>query len=253
MIRQEIRRVLLSPFFYLSIAIFTAGAFVPVVDGLPYSQDIVYFFDIVGLGYGKALTPILSTLTVADSYLIENQTGYHFAVMSRTTKWKYCLSKMGVAIFSGIAVVLIAKLIILAALVIIVQYMHGDFNFGATAEEWAGGTSMLLMQGKPGLYVAQIIFYDCMYAAVFPGLSLAVSVFIRNKYIVMLFPFIYANVTAFVFTGLHWYYLTPMVLDSEGRASLLPYEGLPYRIAVVLIYWTVSTFVFARGVRKQMK
>lgn len=250
MVRQEIRRVLLSPYFYLSIVIFTVGAFVPVVDGLPYSKDIVYFFDIVGLGYGMALTPILSTVTVADSYLVESQTGYHYAVMSRTTKWKYCLSKMGVAIGSGIAVVLVAKLVILVALAIILQCMHGTIHFGDAVEEWGGG-EVLLMKRKFGLYIGQIILYDCMYAAIFPGMSLAVSTLVRNKYVVMLFPFIYANVTGFVFVGLHWYYLTPMVMGSEGRARHLPYEGLPYHIVMVLIYCTVSTAVFVRGIRKQ--
>ena len=60
-------------------------------------------------------------------------------------------------------------------------------------------------------------------------------------------------ITAFVFVGLKWYYLTPMVLGSEGRAKLLSHEGLPFHIMVVLIYWIVSTIWFVRGVWRETK
>lgn len=69
----------------------------------------------------------------------------------------------------------------------------------------------------------------------------------------MLFPFIYANVTTLLFIGLQWYYLAPMILDAQGRASSLMFEGLPYRIFVILIYWLVSTVFFIRGVWSKMK
>lgn len=254
MVRQEIRRVLRSPFFYVSIFILLLGSFFPVLDGLRDGNDIVYLFDITGVGYGMALIPILSTLAVADSYLIEYQSGYHYMVLSRTNKLKYCLSKMGVAVVSGILVVVLMKLILLALLAIIVKAMYGDIIFGGEqAVNSIGVASTWILQRKFGLYIAQNILYDCMYAAVFPGLSLAVSTFIKNKYVVMLFPFIYANVTAFIFVGLKWYYLTPMVLGVEGRATLLPHEGLPFRIMVVFIYWFISTILFIRGVWKETK
>lgn len=254
MIRQEIRRVFHSPFFYLSIFILLIGSFVAVFDCLADSNEVVYLFDVTGLGYGKALIPILSSLAVADSYLIEYQSGYHYAVMSRTTKLRYCFSKMGVAIASGIFVVLFMKLLLLALLAAIAQCLHGEFVFGGEeAVQYFDNTSILILRRQFGLFIAQNILYDCLYASVFPGLSLAVSTLVKNKYVVMLFPFIYANVTAFVFVGLKWYYLTPMVLGSEGRAKLLSHEGLPFHIMVVLIYWIVSTIWFVRCVWRETK
>ena len=62
--------------------------------------------------------PILSTLAIADSYLIEEKDGYQYAVMARTTKLKYCLSKIGVAIGTGVAVVLITKGLLLLSMTV---------------------------------------------------------------------------------------------------------------------------------------
>lgn len=42
MIRQEIRRVLLSPFFYISIAILFAGSFFPALYDISNHYDLSY-------------------------------------------------------------------------------------------------------------------------------------------------------------------------------------------------------------------
>ena len=76
MIRQEIRRVLLSPFFYISIAILFAGSFFPALYDISNHYDLSYLMDSTLAGYGTALMPILSTLAIADSYLIEEKDGY---------------------------------------------------------------------------------------------------------------------------------------------------------------------------------
>ena len=254
MLKQEIRRVLLSPFFYLAIVIMFIGSYMPVVDEAPYNNDIVYLFWVMGLGHGGMLAPIMSCLAVADSYLIEHQSGYYYAVMSRSTKLKYCFSKMGVAIATGISIVLITKLLLLAALMIGAQIMHGDFNWGNSAIESIGPSEIWIAKRKFGLYIGQIILYDCMYASIFPGIALVVSTIMKNKYIVMLFPFFYSEVTSFVFIGLECYYLAPTLLDSEGAViNLLPYEGLPFRIMVILLYWIIETSLFTRGIWKETK
>lgn len=254
MIRQEFRRIFRSPFFYLSVIILLIGSFVGAFDCLVDSNDIIYLFDVTGVGYGMALIPILSSVTIADSYLIEYQSGYHYAVMSRTTKFKYCISKIGAAIVSGILIVLLMKLLLIALLVVITKCLHGSFVFGSEQSvAYFGNTNIFILQRRFGMYIVQNIFYDCMYASIFPVLTLAISTVVKNKYVVMLFPFIYANVTAFVFVGLKWYYLTPMVLGSEGRAVTLPYSGIPFHIIVAVIYWTVSTIWFVRCVIKETK
>lgn len=254
MIRQEIRRVLLSPFFYISIAILFAGSFFPALYDISNHYDLSYLMDSTLAGYGTALMPILSTLAIADSYLIEEKDGYQYAVMARTTKLKYCLSKIGVAIGTGMAVVLITKVLLLLSMTVSFLVIFGKVVLGSEVVDSAcAGTSYWIDHHNYIMFIGQQILYDCMYASIFPGLSLAVSTIAKNKYVVMLFPFIYANVTTLLFIGLQWYYLAPMILDAQGRASSLMFEGLPYRIFVILIYWLVSTVFFIRGVWSKMK
>lgn len=254
MVRQEIRRVLLSPFFYLSIAVLFIGSFFPTLYDISVQYDLSYLMDSSLSGYGRGLIPILSSLAVADSYLVEERSGYRYAVMSRTTKLRYCISKIGVAAGAGICVVLFTKLLLLLSMTISSLCIHGQVVLGGESiQNTCGGMRYWINRRNYVMFIGQNILYDCMYAAVFPGLSLAVSTVIKNKYVVMLFPFIYDNVTAFVFVGLKWYYLTPSVMDAMGRALLLPHEGLTYRIMMVLIYWVVTTVLFTLGVRKEMK
>lgn len=255
MVRQELRRLFLSPFFYVSIVILVICSFFGAGEDIPRNCDIVYLAEAGCLGYVTELIPLLAGLAVADSYLIEIQGGYYYSVISRTTKWRYCLSKMGTAIFSGIFTVLLMKLIFLAGIMLSSSILHGGFNFGDTVMKdraWVLD-SVWLLRRRFDLYIGQIILYDGMYASIFPGFCLMVSVFIKNKYVVLLSGFIYNHVMSIIFIGLQWYYVAPSVMDFVGRANLLPHEGLPYRIMIILIYWSVELVVFTRGVWKQTK
>ena len=83
------------------------------------------------------------------------------------------------------------------------------------------------------------------------GIALIVSLFVKNRYVVMLSSYIYCEGMDMIFITLQWYYCSPLVLMSTGRASLLPYKGLPFRVIMVLLYWVVEMGVFVYGVRKQ--
>lgn len=255
MLRQELRRLFLSPFFYVSVVILLICAFFGAAEDIPRNCDIVYLYEAGCLGYVRNLIPLLAGLAVSDSYLIEIQGGYYYSVMSRTTRLRYCLVKVGTAIFSGVFTVLVMKILYLFGLMIAATILHGGFNFGDTVLKdlaWVLD-SVWLLKRRLDLYIGQIILYDCMYASIFPAFCLMVSAFIKNKYVVLLSGFIYNNVMSIIFIGLQWYYVAPSVLDSIGRANLLPHEGFPYRIMVILIYWIVELVVFTRGVWKQTK
>lgn len=173
MLKQEIRRVLHSPFFYVSIIILVFADFPVMLDQFEMSNELTYLVDVGwGMGYGSVLYPLLCVLTTAESYLMEYRSGYRYSSMSRTSKTRYAVTKMAVAIGTGAAIAVLSRLLFL-------------------------------------------------------------------------------GLTALIFITLQWYYGSPLVLMSTGRASLLPYKGLPFRVIMVLLYWVVEMGVFVYGVRKQ--
>lgn len=264
MLKQEVRRVYLSPFFYLGIIVLVICSLLAVSEDIRNNPDIIYLLDEGAYGYNKMLIPILAGLAVADSYLIEIKNGYHYAVMSRTRRLKYCLSKIAVAIMTGMVTVLLSKLLFLLVVTIIVKILHGEIVVGDRIVESFDGIVGLKGSGNFAtpywirrqnflLYIGQIILYDGLYASIFPAMAFVASVFCSNKYIVLLTSYIYNEVMSLVFVGFKLYYVSPTVLYSGGRANLLMHEGLPFRIIVVLMYWVLEALIFIYGVNRQTR
>ena len=134
----------------------------------------------------------------------------------------------------------------------IVYKIHGQVLVGGEDTiEAMSRTSLLVMQRKYVQYLMLYILEDSLYASILPGIALIVSLFVKNRYVVMLSSYIYCEGMDMIFITLQWYYGSPLVLMSTGRASLLPYKGLPFRVIMVLLYWVVEMGVFVYGVRKQ--
>ena len=80
MLKQEIRRVLHSPFFYISIIILVFADFPVMLDQFEMSNELTYLVDVGwGMGYGSVLYPLLCVLTTAESYLMEYRSGYRYS------------------------------------------------------------------------------------------------------------------------------------------------------------------------------
>ena len=253
MLKQEIRRVLHSPFFYVSIIILVFADFPVMLDQFEMSNELTYLVDVGwGMGYGSVLYPLLCVLTTAESYLMEYRSGYRYSSMSRTSKTRYAVTKMAVAIGTGAAIAVLSRLLFLGLTALIVYKIHGQGLVGGEDTiEAMSRTSLLVIQRKYAQYLMLFILEDSLYASILPGIALIVSLFVKNRYVVMLSSYIYCEGMDMIFITLQWYYGSPLVLMSTGRASLLPYKGLPFRVIMVLLYWVVEMGVFVYGVRKQ--
>lgn len=253
MLKQEIRRVLHSPFFYISVLILVLADFPVMLDQFEISNDLVYLTNVGwGLGYGCGLIPLLCVLTTAESYLMEHRSGYRYASMSRTSKTRYAVTKMAVAIGTGAVIVLLSRLIFMGLVALIVYRIHGQVFLGSMqAVDAFSGSSLLIMQRRFVLYLILVIGEDCLYGSIMPGIALLVSLVSKNRYIVMLSPYLYCEIMSMIFVTVQWFYVSPTVLPSERRASLLPYGGLPFRVFMALLYWGIEMGVFIYGVRKQ--
>ena len=71
MLKQEIRRVLHSPLFYVSIIILVFADFPVMLDQFEMSNELTYLVDVgLGMGYGSVLYPLLCVLTLSDGISI---------------------------------------------------------------------------------------------------------------------------------------------------------------------------------------
>lgn len=254
MIKQDIRKVLLSPFFYISIV---AGCILMLMgawEDLPISRDIVYLHD-CGSGMFMGFLPLLSGLAIADLYCIESKSGYHYSIMVRGSKLQYCLSKVFVGILTGFLVSLLATPLFILACFIIEQ---GHLNVGEDIPDLYQmlGEGLIrdwIQSGHCEYLMYRRVLLQCFYSSLWPSMALCISIFTQNKYVVIAGPFVLDSIWTAVVVGLEFYYLSATAISPDGRAEFLPYEGIPFRIAVILFYYIVEGAIFTWGVLHKLK
>ena len=243
----------MSPFYYLAIvltAVFMAeGAW----EDIFISNDFTYIYICSFVGYGTTMVPLLSGLAFADVYCVESRDGYHYSVMVRGSRLGYCISKLVVATLSGF--VMMALSIVLFTVVCFVLrkgdlVLVGQSGMDMVILDWA---VTLKKMGHPEWILFYDMFKACMYASIWPAMSLALSVIFRNKYIIMAGPLLIQKVWGIVFVGLHLPYVSFVAWSVMGKADSLPYGGFFFRMGVFGICLVLESAVFILGVIRRME
>lgn len=253
MLKQDIRKVLMSPFYYLAIVLTAIFMVEGAWEDIFFSNDFMYIYICSFLGYGTTMVPLLSGLAFADIYCVESRDGYHYSVMVRGSRLGYCISKLVVATLSGF-IMMVLSIVLFAAICFVLR--KGDMVFLSRAGmdmeilDWA---ETLKKMGHPEL----ILFYDmlkaCVYAAIWPAMSLALSVIFHNKYIIMAGPLLIQKVWDIVFVGLHLPYVSFIAWSARGKADSLPYGGIFFRMGVIGVCLILESIIFISGVIKRME
>ena len=119
---------------------------------------------------------------------------YRYSSMSRTSKTRYAVTKMAVAIGTGAAIAVLSRLLFLGLTALIVYKIHGQVLVGGEDTiEAMSRTSLLVIQRKYAQYLMLFILEDSLYASILPGIALIVSLFVKNRYVVMLSSYIYCE------------------------------------------------------------
>ncbi len=175
---------------------------------LPVSQDILRFFDGTVMTYPYSvfnqwmamderhpwnniymtLFPLLAALPYGASWLDDRKSGYVKNVCVRVRKGTYLTAKWAAVFVSGgVAVVLPLLLNLMlscAVLPALVPSLNGLFPVGGTAM-FAG-----IYYTMPWLYTGIYIGMYFIYGGVLASLATAFSGWVRQRFLVLLFPFV---------------------------------------------------------------
>lgn len=147
------------------------------------------------------LTPILAALPFADSYFCDRR-GYIKQIITRTKRKKYLVAKYLAVFVSGglaFAIPLIANFIAVACICPALSPQASTGTF-ATYEN---GFLSLLFISHPLVYCAFYTVYDFLIAGLFAAVSLTAALFIKNRFAVLLSPFILFLLWSVVTGGLN--------------------------------------------------
>ena len=251
MFRADLRKILVSPLFYVCVLALTACALSSAWYVMQETEELFYLAT-QGWGIGNGTVgvaiPLLSGIASAGSYCEERQGGFHYSVMVRGTRLRYCVSKVSAAVLGGFLMVFAAGLLFLPACMLLKK---GDFVLAGEAfrmvfeRRWE---MVLIEHGWPVLAWLSWLFSYCVAAAVWPALALCVSLFVRNRYVVMVSPFLAEQLWGTLVIGIHRY--------SLSVTSLLPSisgSGWRIRLGVAAVLCLAELAVFTLGVMRETR
>ncbi|WP_346871252.1 hypothetical protein [Clostridium sp. UBA5119] len=187
------------------------------------------------------LIPILSAISYSDSYLEDVNSGFLKNVLSRCSKRKYLQSKfLANFIISGITIsipLLIELLLLLATQPNIKpERLYNAIHIGSL--------NLDMYLNQPLLYTLIWIFISFMFAGVISSISLGFSIVIRNKFVVLIAPFIsvmvihllFDMIGLFNYSVLDFLYLASMAISSKPTEMLITF--------IVMLIVTYLPFYF---------
>lgn len=200
------------------------------------SYDFFIFFSLTPLANILfILMPVLVAISYSDSYLEDLNSGFLKNILTRCSKKKYYVSKfLANFIISGITISI--PLLINFLLTITTQVSGPPYKL-ITATALNGNLNMDMYLNHPFLYVLMWIGIYFLFAGAISSIALAFSIVTRNKFIVLITPFIVVQVIDILFKVMN-------LMDFSVSKFLYLYFNInPWAMAVTFLVMISATFI----------
>lgn len=218
------------------------------LDPTPPSADYPFYFNAYDawrrvIAAFVLLAPLAAALPYADSLLQDRNQGFARYALLRMTHTRYLLTKFLVNMLVGGLVVALPM-----ALFFVFTLFHYPRGLppvppvsDANGPIWAYGFLSDYYKPYPDLYVAGRILLGFLFGMVFSSLGMALSPFVRMRYVILASPFIFLIAFGFIanFVGapVWWaaYALVPDQMDSTALTVFAPL-GLLFLASMISIF-----------------
>lgn len=192
--------------------------------------------------------PLAATIPYADSYLRDRDQGFARYILLRMTHRRYLISKFVInGLVGGLAVAL-PMIVFFGFTLAVYPRTLPPLSGTPYSEEWMRSPGFLgtIYVSHANIYILARIILGFLLGFISASLGMAVSPFARNRYVVLVFPFIFSEVYSFIFAIVGFpawwfgYALAPdLVLDTTAITTLLP-------LGIIFSLSTVSVFGFVK-------
>lgn len=235
-LKEEMKRAFLSNVTILSIIVAFISIFIGTIETYLFPDPENNAFNLLEKGYSDILSllfPLLVAIPFTASYIIDRETGYLKYILVRMKLTHYMLTRLLVNGLVG-GFVLAFSLTVSFILFVILKGTHSSVIY----------SQVIILKGvlntNPFLFAFALIFNSFICGFVFATFGLGMSTFLKNKYLTVLFPFIF-----YVFSGTILILINPLfhstvIYDlSFGGSTIL--TVLIYDIILLLL--GIITFV----------
>lgn len=252
MLKNELIKLLHRKSLYIAIVI----GILSCVCGLFSYYDTAYWANSAGypeeisaynawldcLSVGSSIYRVLLPLIIVpflDSYLLERTSGYQNYVLTRAGRNRYFFTKWITGVISAVGITFLVLSVTLVICVVLFplnqpleSMTHLHKNFGLD-----------LFLRRPGLCIFLMILSNMFFSAVYYTIGFACSNFVRNRYFLLLIPFILYIAQLLIWQFFHLPCVSPLVFIAYYEVlGLTPFSmlitGIIYfLVAAVLLLW----------------
>lgn len=194
--------------------------------------------------------PLVATLPYADSYLRDRNQGLARYALMRMTHRHYLISKFIInGLVGGIAVTL--PLIVFFGYTLAI-YPRTLPPISATpySEEWMRSPGYLgaIYAPHPNFYIFARIILGFLFGFTNATFGMAISSFVRNRYVILAFPFTFSLIYNFIFSFLGapvWWFgyaLTPDSMKASTATTIFLPLGIIFSLSTVGIFGFIKKY-----------
>lgn len=199
--KMEINRILRRPIFWVLVLVGVAFAIAPIKEGwLAIAPDYmlmelspyvhwIYLYPTASENIYKLIFPLLAAIAYADSYAEDFNTGFIKNILTKVKKKKYLRIRYIVNFCLGGFIVILPLMLNFLCTMAVYPLIEPNFYYGSNLVIESSFLPDLYYQ-HPFLYILLRIFILFFVGGMFASLGLAVSVFIKNRYVIVIFPFL---------------------------------------------------------------
>ena len=234
MLRMEINQVTRRPVFWILILIGLIFAVLPVIQKWPHGMTIddyifypgsPYVFWMYFTGetyYIYTLTfPLLATLVYADAYAEDFNTGLIKSILTKVEKRKYLNTRYLVNFLMGGGVAVLPLIINFLGEMMAFPLIENNYYFGMPLVTQESYLADMFYQ-SPFIYVLLRIFWIFIFGGMLASLGLAFSTVVKNRYIVLIFPFLIVLALDVLLSTFGWAGLSLHFLGNINSTWQLP-------------------------------
>ncbi len=144
------------------------------------------------------MLPLFAACPYAWSYLSERKSGYEKNMLTRTTRRRYFLAKYIAVFLSGAFVVVVPMVVNLMTVAAFVPAVSPDVQYDIYYAMPPTAMASWLFYAHPWGFVAFRLFTAALFGGLLAGSVVALSFFVRNRYAVLLIPFLVLVVINYV-------------------------------------------------------
>jgi len=198
------------------------------------------------------LLSVFAVLPYSCSYYSEQKSGYIRSVVTRVGKTKYFLAKYISVLISGMAIILIPILVNFILVACFIPAQKPEILNDLMLQVFSHQMWSSIFYTKPLLYDLLFIALPALYAGIWATVSLAVSLFAKNRFVILFIPFIVMLFVAHIVFQLQAFksYIEVNPINYlRGVASCL--DSNAYVVFGEILVLAISAFAIFMGVGKK--